>query len=182
MRISRKKRPKKSLIPRYNLNDRIRALQVRVISDEKDNLGIMDTKKALEMAREQELDLVEINPKSNPPIAKIIDFSKFKYQKEKEVRKQKIKSHVSELKGVRLSMRIGEHDLGIRLAQAEKFLNKGDKVKAEIILRGRERGKAPIAYDVIKKFVTLLEERIPLRHEQEPTRQGSKITVILAKK
>lgn len=182
MRISRKKRPKKLLIPRYNLNDRIRAPQVRVINDEDGNLGVMSTREALDMARDQELDLVEINPKADPPIVKIIDFTRFKYQKEKEVRKQKANSHVSELKGIRISIRISDHDMGIRLDRAEKFLNKGDKVKVEIILRGRERSKAPMAFEKVNEFAKKLENRFPLRYEQEATRQGSKITAILAKK
>ena len=134
------------------------------------------------MAREQELDLVEINPKAVPPIAQILDFTHFKYQKEKEARKQKARTHVAELKGIRLSMRISEGDMGVRQKQAEKFLSRGDKVKVEIILRGRERGKAPMAYEIIKKFVTRLEENTAIRHEQVPTRQGNKITAIVAKK
>ncbi|MBT3418763.1 MAG: translation initiation factor IF-3 [Candidatus Magasanikbacteria bacterium] len=182
MRISRKKRPKKLLIPKFNLNNRIEAPEVRLIGAEGENLGIFTTREALNMAREQELDLVEINPKAVPPIAQILDFTHFKYQKEKEARKQKARTHVAELKGIRLSMRISEGDMGVRQKQAEKFLSRGDKVKVEIILRGRERGKSQMAYEIIKTFVTRLEENTSIRHEQEPTRQGNKITAIVAKK
>lgn len=182
MRISRKKKPQKPLIPRYNKNEYIKVPEVRVLTAEGENLGVMSTKDALAKAKEQDLDLVEINPKANPPVAKIVEFGSFKYQKEKEARKQKSRAHVSEMKGIRLSMRISDNDMEIRRKQAQKFLDRGDKVKPEIILRGRERGKAHIAHQVIERFVKLLEETMPLRHEQPPTRQGSKITAILAKK
>ncbi len=182
MRISRKKRPQKPLIPRYNKNEYIRVPEVRVLGAEGENIGIMKTKEALKIAQEQEMDLVEINPKADPPVARIMNFSQFKYQKEKEARKQKINSHVSELKGIRLSMRIGEGDMKVRQNQAEKFLNRGDKVKTEIILRGRERGKTPLAYEVIRQFTKNIEEVMPIRVEQEPTRQGNKITSIIVKK
>ena len=182
MRISRKKRPKKPLIPRYNINQRIQAPELRVIDAGDQNIGVMSTREALDMAREQELDLVEINPKANPPVAKIVDFTHFKYQREKEARKQKAKSHVSEIKGIRISMRISEHDLGIRLNQAEKFLNRGDKAKVEIILRGREHGKVPMAFDIINKFFDKISEKMEAKFEQNPVKQGNKITAIITKK
>ncbi len=181
MRISRKKRKPSPIIPRFNLNERIQAPELRVIDSDDTNLGVMPKEKALELAREQEVDLVEINPKANPPVAKITDFKHFKYQKEKEVRKQRTKSKVSDLKGVRLSIRIGQHDKDVRKAQAEKFLNRGDKVKIEIILRGRERAKTHIANEVIQDFVVSIKENMSLRYDQEITRQGNKVTAIIAK-
>ena len=181
MRISRKRRPQKSLIPRYNLNDKIEATEIRVLGADGTNLGVMSTKEALDLAKEKELDLVEINPKALPPIAKILDFKHFKYQKEKEIRKQKAKTHISDIKGIRLSMRIGIGDMQTRQKQALKFLERGDKVKMEIILRGAERYKTPIAYDVIKKFFALVNEGIPIKYEQHATRQGNKITAIIIK-
>lgn len=182
MRISRKKRPDKPLIPHFNINERIHALEVRVLDNEGNNLGVMPTAEAIARALEQELDLVEINPKANPPVAQIIGFSHFKYQKEKQAKKQKIQSHVSDLKGVRLSIAIGDHDLGIRLNQSVNFLERGDKIKPEIILHGRENAKPSIAFDVIKKFYQKLNETIEVKYEQEPTKQGNKITAIIAKK
>lgn len=181
MRISRKKRPKKPLIPHYNINGQIKSEEVRVVGDEGENLGVISTKEAMEKAQEQEVDLIEINPKARPPVVMFKDFSHFKYQKEKEARKQKAKSHVSELKGVRLSIRIGEHDLKIRRKQAEKFLNRGDKVKIELILRGRDRAQSHIAYEVVKEFAESIKESIDIRFEQEPTRQGSRVNAIIAK-
>ena len=142
----------------------------------------MTLAQALGLAREQEMDLVEINPKGVPPVCKIVDFRHFKYQKEKEARKQKANAHESEVKGIRLSIRIGDHDMGVRLTQAEGFLNRGDKVKPVIILKGRENAKSSLAFDMIKKFHTLLAEKMPIRYDQEPTRQANQITAIIAKK
>ena len=182
MRISRKKRPEKPLIPHYNLNERIKAEKLRLLDAEGKNIGVLTTPEALTMAREQELDLVEINPKADPPVAKLIDFARFKYQKEKEMRKQKSSSHVSDIKGVRLSIRIGEHDMNIRLIQAEKFVERGDKVKPEVMLRGRENARPELAFEVIKKFFARLNEKVEVKYEQEPIKQGNKVTSIIIKK
>lgn len=182
MRISRKKHPEKLLIPIFRVNERINNPEVRVIGNADQNLGVMPTPDAIHLAREQEMDLVEINPKANPPVCKIIEFSHFKYQKEKEAKKQKAGAHESEIKGVRLSVRIGEHDLQIRVEQSTKFLERGDKVKAEIILRGRENAKPSLAFEVLEKFTAQLKQKFELRVEQPPTKQGNKITVIIARK
>ena len=181
MRISRKKRPKKSVVPHYNINERITAPEVRVLGEEGTNLGVFSIKEAIRMAQESEMDLVEINPKSDPPVAQIQDFKHFRYQKEKEARKQKSNTHVGELKGVRLSIRIGKGDIETRRKQAEKFLSRGNKVRIEIILRGAERYKTPLAYDVIASFYKLLAEDVPIKYEQEAKRQGNKITAIITK-
>jgi len=182
MRRSRKKRPDKPLIPRFNKNEYIKVPEVRVLDTDGNNIGTMTLKEAIALAKEKEMDLVEINPKANPPVTKIVEFGSFKYQKEKEAKKQKARSHVSEMKGIRLSIRISDHDMGIRQKQAEKFLNRGDKVRVEIILRGRERGKSEFAYETVKKFVAMLEQDFSLRYDQEPQRTGGKITAIVAKK
>ncbi len=182
MRISRKKRPQKLLIPRYRLNEFIKVPEVMVLDEEGNNLGVMAIGEALAKAREEELDLVEINPKVNPPVCKLTDFTRFKYQKEKEAKKQKIRAHETETKGIRLSIRISEHDLDVRLAQAEKFLERGDKIKTEIILRGRENIKPAIGFGVTEKFKSKLSEKMELRTEQKPTKQANKITAIFAKK
>lgn len=182
MRISRKRRPEKPLIPHYNVNAQIRVPEVRVIGREGVNLGVLAIADALRMAEEQECDLVEINPKAEPPVAQLVEFSRFKYQKEKEAKKQKLGAHVSDTKGVRLSVRISDHDLDVRRAQAEKFLERGDKVKAEIILRGREHARPDLAFDVIKRFISLVQKTVPLRIDQESAKQGNKITAVMAKR
>lgn len=181
MRISRKKKPAKPLIPHYAINEQIKEPEVRLIDSEGANIGVISTQEALARAQGVESDLVVINPKAVPPIAKIIDFSHFKYQKEKEIRKQKLNSHVSELKGIRLSIRIGVHDMEIRRQQAEKFLNRGDKVKVEVQLRGRDRGQSPLAFQTIKKFTDMIQQTTSIRFEQEAAWQGGAVTAIVAK-
>lgn len=182
MRISRKKRPEKLLIPHYDKNEYITSPEVRVLDVEGNHLGVMKTFEAIRRAREQEMDLVEINPKGVPPVAQIIDFTKFKYQKEKEARKMKTNAHVSEIKGVRLSVNIGDHDLEIRKNQAVDFLGRGDKVKAEIILRGRENARPSLGFEVLKKFVELVNSTVEVKYEQDLAKQGPKITAIIVKK
>lgn len=181
MRISRKKRPEKLLIPYYRVNNDIRVPEVRIIDAEGNNVGVFTTTEAMRMAEEQEVDLVEINPKAEPPVVQLMEFKHFKYQKEKEVRKQKAHAHESEVKGIRLSMRIGDHDLEIKRNHAEKFLERGDKVKVELILRGGEVQKMDLAYDVITRFFRLLGESVPVKYEQEPKRQGRKIMGVIVK-
>lgn len=182
MRISRKKRPDKPLIPRYNKNEFITAPEVRVLDLEGNHVGVMKIAEAVKLARDQELDLVEINPKGVPPVAQLIDFVKFKYQKEKEARKMKSNAHVSETKGIRLSVNIGEHDMEIRKNQSIDFLNRGDKVKMEIILRGRENARPDIAFQVLRNFFIMVNSAVEVKYEQDLAKQGNKVTGIIVKK
>lgn len=182
MRISRKKRPEKPLIVHFRKNLEIDVPQVMVLDEEGKPMGTMSTVQAVRLAEERGLDLVEINPKSEPPVTKLVSFSEFKYQKEKAARKQKAHSHTSDIKGIRLSVRIGEHDLATKKSQAEKFLERGDKVKVELILRGRENGKQDLANEIIRDFVKQMGEIVPIRLEQDIQRQGHKMTAIIAKK
>lgn len=182
MRISRKKRPDKPLIPHFKINHKISAEEVRVLDEDGEYVGVMSLKEALAKAKEMELDLIEINPKANPPVCRIAEFGKFKYQQEKEARKQKANSDESELKGIRLSPRISEHDLEVRLKQAKKFLNRGDKARIEMRLRGREKAHGDVAENVIKDFVNRIEQEFPVKFEQKIERQGGKITATIVKK
>lgn len=182
MRISRKKRPQKSLIPKYRKNTDIEAPTLMVLDEDGRNLGDMPTREALDLALERELDLVEINPKSEPPVAKLIDFAEFKYKKEKEARKQKAHSRASETKGIRLSVRIGPGDLDMKKKQAEKFLNRGDKVKIELQMKGRENARPDIAQEIVRDFIASIEQDIELKKEQEVMKQGRKITAVIVKK
>src|SRR3972149_4506317 len=137
MRIHKHRMHKpKSFAQVYYANERIRATELRVVDADGGNLGVLPTAKALEIARERGLDLVEVSPKANPPVARIMDFGQFKYQKEKEAKKQRAASKQSEIKGVRLSPRIGDHDFNIRMMQAKSFLEDGNKVQIEIVMRG----------------------------------------------
>jgi len=182
MRISRKKRPDKPLIANYRINQAITDPEVRVLDALGNNLGVFPTPRAIEMAAAEEKDLVEINPKAVPPVVQLIDFKQFKYRKEKEARKQKARVHMSETKCLRLSITISDHDLDVRRSQAVNFLERGDKVKAEITLHGRDFTRIGLAEDVIRLFNQSIEATVPIRYEQGIERQGNKITSVVAKK
>ena len=136
------------------------------------------------MAREAELDLIEVNPKASPPVVKIMDFGKFKYERDKKEHKQKVQQKKIDIKGIRLSVRISKHDFDFRFDQAKKFLERGDKLKIELPLRGRERQHLDKAREVIISFVSALEktEGFNLLREQNLTRQGNGFNIILINK
>ncbi len=142
----------------------------------------MDTTAAMAMAQDQGLDLIEVNPLANPPVVKIVDYSKLKYQEEKERRKERAKQHKIEIKGIRLSLRISEHDRDVRVHQAEKFLGQNDKVRIELILRGRERQHTALAKEIIEEFIQKVAVIIPVTVEQVVTIQGGKLSAVIAKK
>lgn len=180
MRISRYHKKKPILIHRYRVNEFIRVPELRVIDENGAHLGVLPLANARALADERGFDLVEVDPAAEPPIAKLLNYSQFKYEKDKELKRQKQAVKQIEIKGVRLSMRIGPHDLEIRQNQALKFLNEGNKVRAEIILRGRERRHADLAFQTINAFVDALKNRKPLKIEQPLTNQGGKIFLIVS--
>lgn len=180
MRISHKKR-KPEPAKQYFVNEGIVAAQVLLLDADGSNLGVMKTGDAIRSARAAQLDLVEINPKTDPPVARIMDFGQFKYQQEKEARIRKAHQHVVDTKGVRLSLRIGAHDMDIRREQSLKFLNEGNKVKVEVMMRGREMQQGALVIDLVKKFIESVNTVVSVRFEQEVERQGNKVTAIIAK-
>lgn len=153
---------------------------MQVIDAEGKFLGKMPTERAFQLAKEQELDLVEVNPRANPPICKIIDWGSYLYQQEKAERKQKAKMKVSEIKGIRLSLKIGAHDLDMRRSQTMKFFEQGDRVKLEMILRGRERARMDLARQIMKDFVTSLGENVVV--DAPMSSMGGRLTALIRKK
>jgi translation initiation factor IF-3 len=163
---------------RTRINEYIFAREVRVIADNGDQLGVMNTDEALRAAKEQLLDLVEISPKAVPPVCKIMDFGKYQYQKSREDRQNKSKQKKSDIKGIRLSVRTDEHDLEFKKNQAEKFLTKGSKVKIEIMLKGREKAHQDLARKNLENFVKMIS--FPNKIEQEIKRYPGGFNVIIA--
>ena len=157
-RKSRRHQPKEIF---YRTNEQITSPQVKLIDDDNNFLGIVDTSEAIEMARKKELSLIEISPKETPPTAKIMDYGKLQYQKQKQAKKQNARQKKSETKGIKLSLRIGKHDINFRKEQAKKFLIDGNKVKIELNLRGREKQHKEIAINIIKDFIKKIEEEVP---------------------
>lgn len=178
MRKSYKFQRKVSHEKLYRANFQISAPNVSVIDEEGKPIGQMNTRAAIQLAEERGLDLVEVSPLANPPVAKIMNFGSFQYQHEKLLKKQRLMSRSLEMKNIRLSLQIGDHDKETRLLQAQKFLEKGHKIKLEIILKGRELSHMDIARNVLRSFQTGLN--LPVAVEQDVTKQGNKIFLILA--
>ncbi|MFH1111850.1 MAG: translation initiation factor IF-3 [Patescibacteria group bacterium] len=165
---------------RYRVNQYIRISQVQLIDENGQPQGVVATYDALQKAHEAGLDLVEVNPKASPPIAKIMDFGQFQYKQQKLERQQKIKVKKTEIKGIRLSLNIGKHDLDVRKVQAEKFFNEGHQVRLEIILRGREKARGDLAKQVFDNFVASLGEGMAV---QIPfSRQGGRLSMQITRK
>jgi translation initiation factor IF-3 len=164
------------LIKRPLINNRIRASKVRLIDDTGKQVGIIPIQEALQMARERNLDLIQVTGKIEPPVCKIMDYGKYLYQLQKKEKKPK-KS--TEIKGIRLKFNISPHDMETRANQAEKFLKKGDKVKIEMVLRGREKRLSNSAKEKMDEFMEILEKRIPIKIEGQLKRNPRGFTVIV---
>ncbi len=162
------------------VNNRIRAQQVRLIDETEKQLGIMPLLKALQIARERNLDLIQVTEKVEPPVCKIGDYGKYLYREEK--RERSIHKHKSsELKGIRLTFNISLHDLETRANLAEKFLNKGDRVRIELPLRGREKALGDFAKEKMNKFLETLKNLVPIKVERELKREPRGLTMIISK-
>jgi translation initiation factor IF-3 len=185
MRIHYRRRggwQKKEEAPIYRANEQILVPEVKVIDENGEMLGAMDTARAVALAQERGYDLVEVSPKAVPPVCKFLDFGQFKYQKEKEARAQKAHAKKVEVKGMRLSVKMGEHDLNIRKEQALEFLADGNKLKIEIMLRGREKEHGDLAFQRIADFLKGLEATYQLNIEQATTRAGGNVSTIVGRK
>lgn len=166
-----------SIKPPLRTNARIRAPQVTVIDENNKPLGVLAIQEALRIAQERGFDLVEVGPKANPPVCKLLDYGAYLYRQEKLQRQQRAKTKQIEVKGIRLSLKMGSHDRDIRLQQAKKFLAKGDKVKLEMIFRGRENAHRDLGGQIIQQFITDLGAKV----EQPISRQGNKFFCLLGR-
>jgi translation initiation factor IF-3 len=178
------RKPKKVEEKKFRINNQIRAAQVFLINEEGEHAGILSLNDAMQRAEEFGMDLVEVNPKAEPPVVKIMDYGQFKYEIDKKAHKQKVKQKKIDTKGIRLSVRIDEHDFNFRKDQAIKFLSKGNKLKVELQLKGRERQHPQKALEVMNRFISSLESKsdFSLVREQDLTKQGDKYNIILVNK
>ena len=140
----------------------------------------MSRQEALKIADEAGLDLVEISPNADPPVAKVVDWGKFQYQKMKEDRKNRRSNKANELKQMRFGLKIGQGDLDIKLRKIREFLAEGHKVRIQIFYRGREMAHKEVGFEMIKKIGTLLEEDAVFEHQ--PTMAGRNLSVVVRKK
>lgn len=162
------------------MNEQIRITPIRVVNHNGEMLGVIPTSEAMEIAREVGLDLVEVAPNEKPPVCRILDFGKFKYeQKRKTAKNQKV--HQTQLKEIRLRPKIGEHDIDFKMKRAREFLVGKDKVKLNILFRGRENAHRDIGFDMLNKIIADLEDVSKV--EKSPSMEGGKsVTAVLAPK
>ncbi|MBI4268653.1 translation initiation factor IF-3 [Candidatus Uhrbacteria bacterium] len=168
----------------YRTNRAITAPEVRLLDENDEHIGVVPLEEALRRAAESELDLIEIEPKANPPVCRIMDHGRLKYSLEKEMRKQKARQKKVEVKGIRLSLRIGAHDREMRINQSKKFLEQNDKVKIEMALRGRERAHADLARTIISQFIESVKASVEgtIVIESPVSVQGGRLNTIIGLK
>jgi len=162
------------------INERIQFTEIRLIDVEGEQVGILSSSEALESARKIGLDLVLISEKSSPPVCRIVDYGKYKFNQEKKAKEAKKKQHNAHLKEVKMRYKIEEHDYKVRLNQALRFLDAGDKVKATITFRGREIQHSNLAIELLKRMAQDLESNSEI--QQAPSRDGKNMVMILTPK
>ncbi|NJO43893.1 MAG: translation initiation factor IF-3 [Cyanobacteria bacterium CRU_2_1] len=162
------------------INERIRFPKIRVIDTDGSQLGILTPREALRMAEEKELDLVLVSDKADPPVCRIMDYGKFKFEQEKKAREARKKQHTSDVKEVKMRYKIEEHDYQVCINRAEKFLKAGDKVKATIMFRGREIQHSDLAESLLMRMLNDLQELAEV--QQAPKKEGRNMMMLLAPK
>lgn len=162
------------------INHQIRIRQVRVIDDENKQLGVIDTADALALANHKGLDLVEIAPNQRPPVCRIMDYGKYKYEQKKKDQESKRKQHQMQIKEVRLRPKIAEHDVQVKVRKAREFLEDGDKVQLTCLFRGREMAHREVGEQVIKHVYGLLQDVAKI--EVNCRMDGRRMVMLLAKK
>ena len=160
------------------INDRINAKSVRVISEKGEMVGVLETREAIKMAFDQGLDLVQVSPNASPPVCKIIDYGKYKYQLQKKQAEAKKKQKTFEVKEVKLRPGIEDHDYEVKLKSIQRFLNEGDKVKITLRFKGREMAYHQRGMDVLKKLESEIEPLAKI--EQVPTLEGKQMIMVVA--
>lgn len=165
---------------KVNINEHIRAAEVRVISDEGDQLGIMPLAEALKAAREVSLDLVEVAPDAEPPVCRVMDFGRYKYQLSKKSAESRKKSSVIEVKEIKFRPKTGEHDYQFKLRNIQKFLAEKNKVKVSMMFRGREIAHADLGQSLLERVLRDMAETAQV--EQTPKLEGRSMVMILAPK
>ena len=168
----------KVIKPQNQLNGEIRDREIRVISSTGEMLGVMSPREAMRIAEEEDLDLVKISPQAVPPVCKIMDYGKFKFEQSKKEKENRKSQKVVEIKEVQLSMTIDVGDLNVKARHATKFLEAGNKVKVSIRLRGRQMAHASLAKDVMNGFYESLKDLAVI--EKPMNMEGRNIIMILA--
>ncbi len=158
----------------YRCNEQIRVTPVRVINEANEQLGVMSNVEALRMARETGVDLVEVAPNVRPPVCRLMNYGKFKYLQKKNVKKH----HEQQMKEVRLRPKTDTHDRGLKVKQAIRFFQKGDKVQFTMVFRGRERARREVAFQVFRDVLAAFGTKVKV--ERPPTMDGRNMVMILS--
>jgi translation initiation factor IF-3 len=161
------------------INEQIRVREVRLIRDEGEQ-QVLSTVEALEIAREQALDLVEVAPQANPPVVKIMDYGKYKFENEKKIRDSKKKQKLLKLKEIRMQPKIDEHDLDFKSKHVREFLAEGNKVKVTVRFRGRELAHTELGLDVLKDVLQRIEGDYVM--DKPPAMEGRFMSMVLSPK
>ena len=158
----------------------IRVREVRLIDDEGNQKGIVPTLEALKLAKEKDLDLVEVSPNANPPVCKILDYGKYRFEQEKKLRESKKNQKVLKLKEIRMQPKIGPGDLDTKAKHVQDFLDEGDKVKVTIRFRGRELAHTELGYDVLNEVLKRLTSAYVV--EKAPAMDGKTMSMTISAK
>ncbi|NLV49159.1 MAG: translation initiation factor IF-3 [Clostridiales bacterium] len=164
----------------HQINDEIRDKEVRLIGEDGAQLGIMSSSEALSHAIQRDLDLVKIAPGSNPPVCKIMDYGKFKFEQSKREKETKKNQHVVEVKEIRMSPGIGDNDFNVKLKSCLKFLNDGDRVKVSVRFRGRQMTHTEIGEQLLLRFAQACSEYAVVN--KEPKLEGRSMAMFLSPK
>ena len=170
----------KNISKDFSINEEIREKELRVIGNDGELIGIISSAEARKIAEEKDLDLVMISPNAKPPVCKIMDYGKFIYEQSKKEKEAKKKQKVINIKEIRVSLTIEEHDIDIKAKNARKFLLDGDKVKITVRFRGREMELSHIGERILDKFATKLEDVCQI--EKKPKKEGRNMTMVLGPK
>ncbi|MCQ2594342.1 MAG: translation initiation factor IF-3 [Treponemataceae bacterium] len=162
------------------INEQIRVREVRLIDSDGEQKGIVATIKALQMAKEQELDLVEVAPNANPPVCKILDYGKYRFEMEKKLRDSKKNQKVLKLKEIRMQPKIADGDIEFKSKHIKEFLAEGNKVKVTVRFRGRELAHTDLGLEVLKEVLQRLEDEYVM--EKQPAMEGRFMSMTLAPK
>ena len=164
------------------INGMIHAREVRVITETGEQLGIMSSREALEAAEERNLDLVEIAPQAKPPVCKIMDYGKYRFERQKQQKEQKKRQHQIEIKEIQLSLNIDTHDIETKSNHAKKFLQQGNKVKVSIRFRGREMAHPERCVEIMAKFYDIVSAEVNCVIEKPAKLEGRTMIMFLAPK
>lgn len=162
------------------INEQIKCSEIRLVGENGEQLGITNLNSALSLSEQKGLDLVLISPSAVPPVCKIMDYGKFKFEAQKKDKEQKKKQKVVELKTIQLSITISDHDMDYRAKRTMEFADEGSKIKVNILLKGRQQAYASKGIEVMEKFAKLVEEKTFV--EKTPAQEGRFINMILAPK